>query len=159
MKEDMKEDKKEDKKDKHPYDDIINLPHPVSGHREHMSVLDRAAQFSPFAAVTGYDGAIKETARLTDQRIELDETAKTILDEKLRIVQDQLSRQQEIELVFFRPDERKTGGAYISMRGIVKKIDGYERAVVMQDGSRIIIEEIVDITGEMFQAMDDFYYN
>jgi len=146
---------KEDNKDKHQYDDIINLQHYVSSNREHMSVLDRAAQFSPFAAVVGYDGAIKETARLTDHRIELDEAEKTILDEKLRIVQEQLSRQQEIELVFFRPDEMKSGGAYILVRGTVKKIEGYERAVVMQDGTRIPIDEIVNITGEMFQAVDD----
>ena len=79
---------KEDNKDKHQYDDIINLQHHVSSNREHMSILDRAAQFSPFAAVVGYDGAIKETARLTDHRIELDEAEKTILDEKLRIVQE-----------------------------------------------------------------------
>lgn len=147
----------EDNNGKHQYDNIINLQHHVSSNRVHMSILDRAAQFSPFAALTGFDGAIKETARLTDQRIELDEAAKTILDEKLRIVQEQLSRQQEIEIVFFRPDEMKAGGAYISMMGTVKKIDGYERAVVMQDGTRIPIEEIVDITGEMFQAVDDFF--
>lgn len=148
---------KDDYKDKYQYDDIINLEHHVSSNREHMSVLDRAAQFSPFAALTGFDGAIKETARLTDQRIVLDETAKIILDEKLRIVQEQLSRQQEIELVFFRPDEMKAGGAYISMIGTVKKIDGYERTVVMEDGTRIPIDEIVDITGEMFQAVDGFF--
>jgi hypothetical protein len=147
----------EDNKDKHQYDDIINLQHHVSSNRVHMSILDRAAQFSPFAALTGFDGAIKETARLTDQRIELDEAAKTILDEKLRIVQEQLSRQQEIEIVFFQPDETKSGGAYISMMGTVKKIEGYERAVVMQDETRIPIEEIIDITGEMFQAVDDFF--
>ena len=146
---------KEDNKDKHQYDDIINLQHYVSSYREHMSVLDRAAQFSPFAAVTGFDGAIKETARLTDHRIELDEVEKAILDEKLRIVQEQLSRQQEIELVFFRPDELKAGGGYISMSGTVKKIEGYEHVVVMQDGTRIPIEEIVDITGEIFQTVDD----
>jgi hypothetical protein len=147
----------EDNKNKHPYDDIINLQHHVSSNREHMSVLDRAAQFSPFAALTGFDGAIKETARLTDRRIELDEAAKTILDEKLRIIQEQISGQQEIELVFFQSDEMKVGGSYISMMGIVKKIEGYERVVVMQDGTRIPIEEIVDITGEMFQAVDDFF--
>lgn len=113
---------KEDDRDKQQYDDIINLHHHVSSTREHMSALGRAAQFSPFAAVTGYNGAIKEAARLTDQRIELDETAKTILNEKLRIIQEQLSRQQEIELVFFRPDEMKVGGAYISMRGNVRKL-------------------------------------
>jgi len=147
---------KQDNKDKHQYDDIINLQRHVSGNREHMSVFDRAAQFSPFAAVVGYDGAIKETARLTDHRIELDEAEKTILDEKLRIVQEQLNRQQEIEIVFFRPDEMKSGGAYISMIGTVKKIEGYEHAVVMQNGTRIPIEEIVNITGEMFQVVDDF---
>ena len=148
---------KEDNKDKHQYDDIINLQHHVSSNREHMSILDRAAQFSPFAAVVGYDGAIKETARLTNHRIELDEAEKTILDEKLRIVQEQLNRQQEIELVFFRPDETKSGGAYITVIGTVKKIEVYEHTVVMQNGTRIPIEEIVNITGEMFQVVDDFF--
>ena len=147
----------EDNKDKHQYDDIINLQHHVSSNRVHMSILDRAAQFSPFAALTGFGGAIKETARLTDQRIELGEAARTILDDKLRIVQEQLSRQQEIEIVFFRPDEMKAGGANISIMGTVKKIEGYERVVVMQDGTRIPIEEILDITGEMFQEVDDFF--
>jgi len=148
---------KEDNKDKHQYDDIINLQHHVSSNREHMSILDRAAQFSPFAAVVGYDGAIKETARLTNHRIELDEAEKTILDEKLRIVQEQLNRQQDIELVFFRPDETKSGGAYITVIGTVKKIEVYEHTVVMQNGTRIPIEEIVNITGEMFQVVDDFF--
>ncbi|PKM93218.1 MAG: hypothetical protein CVU84_16895 [Firmicutes bacterium HGW-Firmicutes-1] len=148
---------KDGPKDKHQYDHIINLQHHVSSNREHMSVHDRAAQFSPFAALNGYDGAIKETARLTDQAVELDETAKTILDEKLRIVQEQLSRMQEIEIVFFRPDEMKAGGAFISILGTVKKMEGYERTVVMQDGTRIPIDEIVDITGEMFQSVDDFF--
>lgn len=147
----------EDNKDKHPYDDILHLQRHISNNREHMSALDRAAQFAPFAALTGFDRAIKETARLTDQRIELDEAAKVILDERLRIVQEQLNRKQEIEFVFFQPDEMKAGGAYISVRGTVKKIDGYERAVVMQDGTRIPIEEIVDITGEIFQSVDDFF--
>jgi len=147
---------KENNKDMHQYDDIINLEHHVSSNHEHMPIRDRAAQFSPFAAVAGHDGAIKETARLTDQRIELDETTKTILDEKLRIVQKQLSRRQEMELVFFQPDEMKAGGAYITIRGIAKKIDKYERTVVMQDGTKIPIEEIVDITGEIVQIMDDF---
>jgi hypothetical protein len=147
----------EDNKDKHPYDDIIYLQHHVSDNRVHMSIHDRAAQFSPFAALTGFDGAIKETARLTDKRIELDEAAKTILDEKLGIVQEQLSRQQEVEIVFFRPDERKAGGAYISRKGTVKKIEGYERVVLMQDGTRIQIEEIIDITGEMFQTEEDSF--
>jgi predicted component of type VI protein secretion system len=148
---------KEDNKNKQQYDDIINLQHHVSSNREHMSIFHRAAQFSPFAALTGYDEAIKETARLTDHKIEMDEAQKNILDEKLKIIQQQLSRQQQIELVFFRSDEKKVGGAYISITGIVKKIEGYERAVIMQDGTRVPIEEIVDIKGEIFHAVDDFF--
>lgn len=142
---------------KHPYDDIINLEYPVLSNHVRMSRHDRAAQFSPFAALTGYEGAIKETARLPEQRIELDEDEKTILDEKLRIIQEQLNGQQEIKLVYFRPDEKKAGGTYLTVRGIVKKIDKYECVVVMQDRTRIPIEEIIDITGEMFQDVDDLF--
>ena len=97
----------EQNKDKNQYDDIINLPHHVSSKRKSMSMLDRAAQFSPFAAMTGHDLAIKETARLTDQRKELDENEKNILDEKLRIVVEQIKSLQEIEIVYFQPDELK----------------------------------------------------
>lgn len=130
----------------HLYDDIINLPHHVSKSHPRMSIHDRAAQFSPFAALTGYDGAIKETARLTNKRMELDETWKNVLDEKLRIIHEQLSSQPEIEITYFQPDEKKNGGAYISAAGIVKKIDRYERTVIMQDGTRIPIEKIIEIT-------------
>jgi TPP-dependent indolepyruvate ferredoxin oxidoreductase alpha subunit len=146
----------EDKKDKHPYQDIMNLKHPVSTNHEHMSVHDRAAQFSPFAALTGFEGAIKETARLTDHKMELDETAKIILDEKLRILQEHLSKQQEIEFEYFRSDELKAGGSYVTVRGAVKKIDTHQREVVMINGIRIPIEEIVDIRSDIFQVMDDF---
>lgn len=142
--------------DNNPYEDIMNLQRHVSSNRKPMSVIDRAAQFSPFAALTGFEGAIKETARLTEKRIELDENAKTILDEKLRIVQEQLSRAHEIELVFYRPDDTKTGGAYVSKRGVVKKIDEYERIIVMEDESIIPIEEIIDITSELFRDVEDF---
>lgn len=140
---------------KNPYEDIINLQHHRSTEHPHMSTYDRAAQFSPFAALTGFDGEIKETSRLTDQKIELDEAEKTILDEKLRIVQEKLIRQPEIEFTFFRPDEIKTGGEYVSVRGVVKKIDKYEMAVIMQDGTRISIKEIVDITSEIFNVIDN----
>ncbi|HOO28667.1 MAG TPA: hypothetical protein PLU43_09390 [Lachnospiraceae bacterium] len=140
-------------KEKSPYEDIINLPHYVSDSRAHMSIHDRAAQFSPFAALTGFDGEIKETARQTEQRIELNEDEKNILDEKLGIIQTHLNGRQEIQFAFFQPDEWKSGGTYVSVKGIVKKIDRYGRVVVMQDGKRIPIEEIVDITGEMFQGL------
>jgi len=141
---------KDDINYEHRYDDIINLPHHVSKSHSHMSTLDRAAQFSPFAALTGYEGAIKETARRTNKRMELDEAAKNVLDEKLRIVHDQLSSQPELEITYFQPDDKKTGGAYVSVIGIVKKIDGYERTVVMQDETRVPIKEIIRIKGKIF---------
>lgn len=130
----------------HLYNDIINLPHHISKSHPQMSKLNRAAQFSPFAALTGYEGAIKETARLTNKRVELEEWEKDVLDEKLRIINEQLSSQPEIEITYFQPDEKKSGGAYVSVIGIVKKIDRYERTVVMQDETRIPIEEIIAIT-------------
>jgi hypothetical protein len=148
---------KDDYNDPHRYDDIINLPHHVSRSHPQMSAHDRAAQFSPFAALTGYEGAIKETARLTNNSMELDEAEKTALDEKLRIVHEQLSSQPEIEITYFQPDEKKSGGAYVTAAGIVKKIDKYERNVVMQDETRIPIREIIEITGEIFRRVDDSF--
>lgn len=145
-----------DNKDKFPYEDIIYLQHHVSSHHVHMPLAHRAAQFSPFATLTGFDGEIKETARLTDKRRELTSDVREILDEKLRIVQKQLNSQMEVEFTFYQPDEMKAGGAYVSVRGIVKKIDEYEHVVVMQDGTWIPVEEIVEIKGEMFRGIDDF---
>ena len=137
------------------YDDIINLPHHISKNHPQMDTLNRAAQFSPFAALTGYDDAIEETARLTDRRIDLDEVSKAILDEKLRIIMEQLGNKPEIEITYFQPDEKKSGGAYVSVSGIVKKIDYYKRLVLLQDGTRIKIEDISNITGEIVQNIED----
>lgn len=134
---------KGDNNDIHRYDDIISLPHHISKNHPQMDTLNRAAQFSPFAALTGYDDAIEETARITDRRKNLDEASKAILDEKLRIIQEQLGNQPEITITYYQPDEKKDGGAYVSISGIVKKIDYYERTVVMQDGARIEIDEII----------------
>lgn len=136
---------KSDNNDQYRYDDIINLPRHRSRTRPPMSRSNRAAQFSPFAALTGYEEAVKETARLTDKPIELDETVKTKLDEKLRLIKEQLSNDPEIIITFFQPDDKKSGGSYLTIRGIIKKIDYYERAVLMKDGTRIEIDEIVDI--------------
>ncbi|NMA84347.1 MAG: YolD-like family protein [Epulopiscium sp.] len=146
----------DDLNDVNRYDDIINLPHHESKTHPRMSKLNRAAQFSPFAALTGYDMAIKEAARLTYKRIELDETEKSVLDEKMRIIQDTLSSKPEITITYFQPDEKKLGGAYLSITGIVKKIDGYNRSILMQDGTRIGIEDIISITGEIVQSIDDY---
>ncbi|MEG0648665.1 MAG: hypothetical protein RR764_02420 [Oscillospiraceae bacterium] len=133
------------------YDDIINLPHHVSTAHPQMSILDRAAQFSPFAALTGYDDAVKETARLTDTKIELDEYEKTILNERLRLVTDCIEEYPEITITYYKPDSKKNGGAYITVTGCVKKIDDFEKTVYMTDGMVISIEEIFEIESDLFQ--------
>lgn len=142
----------QDYNEKHKYDDIINMPHHVSSKRKRMSMIDRAAQFSPFAALTGYDAAVKETARLTDKRIELDEYEKAVLDEKLRIALKYPD--EEITITYFKPDERKDGGAYISAVGKIKKLSDYERVVVLCNGLKIPVENIIKIEGEFFSFFD-----
>lgn len=121
----------------HRYDDIINLPHHVSATRPRMSMHDRAAQFSPFAALTGYDDAVEETARLTDKQSELSEDARNRLDEQLRLIADRIEERPEIEVTYFVPDERKEGGAYLTVRKCVRRIDVYEREIIFTDGTRI----------------------
>lgn len=132
------------------YEDIIHLPHHVSKTKKRMSQIDRAAQFSPFAALTGYDAAILETARLTDKQIELDEGRKAILNEKLTIITDFIKEQPEVTITYFEPDRKKEGGAYVDYTGIVKRIDEYERAVIMTDKKSIIIDQILEIQCELF---------
>jgi hypothetical protein len=135
------------------YNDIINLPHHVSATHPHMPAIDRAAQFSPFAALTGYDAAIKETARLTDERVELDEYMKDVLSDRLQIIIDQLKEHPEITITYFQPDEKKNGGDYVTVIGTVKKIDEYERIIVMNNGTWIQIDEIISIDGQIFDTM------
>ena len=134
------------------YDEIINLPRHVSTTRSQMAIIDRAAQFSPFAALTGYDAAIKETARLTDDRIELDEYMKSDLNDRLQILANWIKEPLEIEITYFQPDTKKEGGAYVTASGTAKNIDEYERAVVMTDGRAIPIDEIISIEGQIFES-------
>lgn len=135
------------------YEDIIHLPHHVSTKHPQMSAIDRAAQFSPFAALTGYGAAIKETARLTNERLVLDEYMKTVLSDKLQILVERHKECPEITITYFQPDENKAGGAYITTIGMVKKIDEYERVVVMADLTEIPIDEIIDIEGQIFEIV------
>ena len=135
------------------YDDIIHLPHHVSTKHPHMALLDRAAQFSPFAALIGHGAAIKETARLTDERVELDEYMKNVLNDKLQTIAERLKDKPEIMITYFRPDEKKNGGAYVTVMGTVKKLDAYERVVVMTDRQEIPMDDIVDIEGQIFGIM------
>ena len=132
------------------YDDIIHLPHHVSKTRPQMSMMDRAAQFSPFAALTGYDAAIKETGRLTDEKIELGEETKAVLDRKQRYLSDMISVQPEITVTYFLPDEKKSGGTYLSVTGKLKRIDEYERMMILTDGKKIPLDDIMDIESNLF---------
>ena len=127
------------------YNEIINLPHHVSKTRPQMPMSDRAAQFAPFAALTGYDSAIKETGRLTDERIELDEEALTALDRKYQLLMDTLDDAPEVTIIYFQPDERKAGGQYVSATGTVKKVDTFGRRILLQDGTRILLDSVYDL--------------
>lgn len=137
------------------YDDIINLPHHVSATRPWMTAIDRAAQFSPFAALTDYDIAIRETARLTDERVELDEYRKDDLSNRLQIIADRIKEHPGIAITYFRPDAKKNAGAYVTSISKAEKIDEYERVIIMTDGTAISIDEIISIDGQIFKTMCD----
>lgn len=132
---------------KGPYDDIINMPHHVSAKRSRMSLADRAAQFSPFAALNGYEASIEEMRRTVDKPVELDVDGIAILNEKIQRLAGILDQQPYITVVYFVPDERKTGGAYISATGYAKRVDPYEKAIIMADGTEIAFYRIYDIEG------------
>ena len=127
------------------YDEIMGLPHHVSTTRPQMPLSDRAAQFAPFAALTGYDSAIKETGRLTNERIELDEEALTALDRKYQLLIEALDDAPEVTIIYFQPDERKAGGQYVSATGTVKKVDTFGRRILLQDGTRIPLDSVYDL--------------
>ena len=135
------------------YEDILNLPHHVSKTRPQMSMLDRAAQFSPFAALTGYDDAIKETGRLTDEKIEMDEDRKAALDMKQAYLIEMIDEQPEISITYFLPDAQKSGGAYVTVTGNLKRFDEYERLLILTDGKKIPMDDIADIESDLFRGM------
>ena len=132
------------------YDAIIDCPHYVSQRRPHMSMIDRAAQFSPFQALTGYGAAIQETGRLTDRKIELSEDERIVLDMKQQILLDNIRERPDVSITYFIPDERKDGGSYVTVTGNVKKIDDYQRLLILTDRAQIPLDEIVDIESELF---------
>lgn len=134
------------------YTDILNLPHPTSKKHPRMTRTARAAQFAPFAALTGYNEAVKETARLTDEQLELDDTEKAQLNEKLQLLRQHLPRQLPITITFFIPDTKKAGGSYQTLTGPVKKIQEYERRLIMTDGTIIPIDAIIGLYGETLPA-------
>ncbi len=134
-----------EKKPKGKYEDIINLPHHVSKTHPQMPLYDRAAQFSPFAALTGYEDAIRETARLTETLVQLSEDKKQELDEKLQQLISEKDRTEPVTITFFQPDKRKEGGSYRTVTGQIRKFDMYKRKLFLKDGMEIELEKIVEI--------------
>lgn len=136
-----------------PYDDIINLPHPTSQRHPRMPVRDRAAIFSPFAALSGHGAAIAETARLTERRMELDEDSRAELDRKQAVLLEHMDEQPEITVTWFQPDEKKDGGAYLTATGRLKKLRELERLSVLADGTEIPLEDVVALESGIFQTL------
>ena len=128
------------------YDDIIQLPHHTSKKHKQMSLHDRAAQFSPFAALVGYDAAVEETARRTDHQIELDENEKQLLNARLQIIQEHLGENFQLSITYFLPDKRKSGGSYHTETGVVKKILHTEQRLQMSSGTEISINDVLCIS-------------
>lgn len=130
------------------YDDIIHLPHHVSRNRGHMSMVDRGAQFSPFAALTGYDAVLRESARLTEDSAELTEGAEEALNEILTDLCSRIREQPRAVFTCFQPDERKAGGAYVTIAGNLRKYDYTEKELILTDGRKIPVERIFSIEEE-----------
>lgn len=127
------------------YEDIINLPHHISKKYPQMSLEARSAQFAPYAALTGYDEVLAETARITNARIEIDENLKTIIDSKLQIIRENIKNKPQISVVYFVPDLKKNGGKYVTVNGNVKKIDEYRNVLVLDDNMEIEVKEIIQL--------------
>ena len=131
----------------HSYDDIINLPHHVSKKHPPMSLYARSAQFAPFAALTGYEDAVRETARETCERIEIDDGLKEILDGKLQLLRENIYKKEVVTFTYFVPDVRKDGGEYVTEMGVIKKFDDSRNVIILADKREIPISEIIDISG------------
>lgn len=127
------------------YDDIINLPHHVSKKHPKMSIEARSAQFAPFSALTGYDEEVKETGRLTNQRKDINEELKAILDSKLQLLVKQIDLKPKVSITYFLPDNKKEGGIYVTVKDNVRKIDEYMELIICDNGTSIPISEIIDI--------------
>ena len=138
------------------YDDIINLPHYVSKKRPQMSMEARSAQFAPFAALSGYDEQVKETARLTDKKIELEDSEKEKLNNKLLYLVENIDAKQDITVTYFVKDNKKSGGKYINKTGIVKKIAMVELYIQFVDKTKIEFNDIIEIESNLFTTLDDY---
>ena len=141
--------------DLHRYDDIINLPHHTSKVHPRMPIEKRAAQFSPFEALTGYGDAVAETVRLTDSRMDLDESERAVLEERLQLLLDAENPKPDVTLTWFIPDERKDGGRYVTHTGKLRKFDALARVIVMEDGTLVPVDEVTDVQSKLLQKRMD----
>ena len=139
--------------EKFPYEDIVNLPPHISKKHPQPTMMDRAARFAPFAAITGYEEMVLEEARVTEERIDLDEGTLSLLNEKLNMIQEFLDEEPEVSITYFEPDKKKAGGAYVSITGVVKRIDEYEHLVIMTDGKKIRIDDIFGLESDLFYSL------
>ena len=133
------------------YEDIINMPHHVSSKRPQMSREQRAAQFAPFSALTGYEDAIKETARLTNRKIEVDDGLREILNNKLNIINENISKNYLVTITYFIPDKKKNGGEYINIVGEVRRIDIVNNIIIMKDKTKINMNDVLNIQSDLFK--------
>lgn len=135
----------------HKYDDIIDMEHHISKKHPQMSLYARSAQFAPFAALTGYEDAVKEISSETNFKIELDDEMKQIIDSKLQIILEKIKNKPEVTITYFIPDSKKDGGEYITKTGLVSKIDTFNHKIVLLDQTEIPINEIIDIEGNILR--------
>ena len=140
-----------EKFDLHRYDDILDLPHYTSPNRKRMARIDRAAQFSPFAALTGYDADVMEAARVTGEKLSLTDDMKELLDRKQQYLSEIIDRRPEITVTYFVHDDRKEGGVYRTFTGNLKRIDVYLQKFVFMDGSGVFIDDVLTIESDAFR--------
>ena len=136
-----------------PYEDIVNLPPHISKKHPQPTMLERAARFAPFAAITGYEEMVLEEARVTEERVELEEGTLAELNERLNMIHESLESEPVIQITYFEPDKKKAGGAYVTISGVVKRIDEYERYVLMTDGKKISIDQIFGLESKLFDSL------
>ena len=139
--------------DKFPYEDIVNLPPHISKRHSQPSMMDRAARFAPFAAITGYEEMVLEEARVTEEQIHLDEDAVALICEKINMIQEFIDEEPEVRITYFEPDKKKSGGAYISITGTPKRVDEYEQLLIMTDGKKIKFDSIYRLESDLFLAL------
>lgn len=139
------------------YEDIINLPNPNPKNHQRMSIEARCAQFMPFSALTGYSELVKEKARLTEDKIEIDDSLKLIISDKLNMISDNIKEKKDVSVIirYFLKDLKKDGGKYIEKECLIKRIDFDNKVIILKDKEKIKIEDIIDIKGDLFQINED----